>query len=65
MKTKLFRLLGILFALVILQNMGFTITAFDCSNPEEAKITSHEEGNEQDYEIAPQCEDSVKDFLDE
>lgn len=65
MKTKFYRLLGILFALVILQNIGFTITTLDCSNPEKAEITLHEEGNEQDYEIAPQCEDSVKDFLDE
>lgn len=65
MKNKFYRLLGILFALVILQKVGFAITTLDCSNPEKAEITLHEEGNEQDYGTAPQCEEDIIELLDD
>lgn len=59
MKTKLCKLFGSLFALVILLNVGVTIPMPDDNAP-KIGITSQEEENEPDYGIAPLCDDGFE-----
>lgn len=56
MKSNLYKLFTVLFALVILLNVGVTIPMPNDNAP-KVEITSQEDENGQDCGIAPLCED--------